>query len=151
MRLSVGFRRDFEWWKRFGKSWNGIEAIPPPVSVPATWLGTDASGDCGLGLFMCGLGIHIPLPLTASANLSEHERELIIAETELIALVLLVALAAPSFRGHHLLVPCDNTVAIAWVARGTARRPRAMRALRMLWPHSGALSSAFVRSLHLFC
>jgi hypothetical protein len=58
---------------------------------------------------------------------------LIIAETELVALVLLVALAAPSFRGHHLLLPCDNTVAVSWVTRGTSRRPRAMRALRVLW------------------
>jgi hypothetical protein len=133
--LSQGFREDMAWWQRFAQKWNGVEAIPQPVSIPWRWLSSDASGDKGLGLFLCGAALHIPLPLDLlrSRVVANDERDLIIAETELIAAVLLVALAAPLFSKEHLLVGVDNTVAISWMDKGTAPRPRAMRALRLLW------------------
>jgi hypothetical protein len=133
--LSAGFRADLAWWSRFAKTWNGIEAVPPKVSVPWRWLTSDASGEHGLGVFLVGAALHMPLPLDyrRTADVPDAERELIIAETELIAAVLLVALAAPLFPGEHLLLGNDNQVAIAWLSRGTASRPRAMRALRLLW------------------
>ena len=135
VHLTEGFRADLRWWIRFARAWNGVEAIPPPVTVPYHWLCSDASGDHGLGLFVCGAGVHVPLPLSRldSSDAPGAERELIIAETELIAAVLAVALAAPLFPGEHLLIGIDNTNAISWIDRGTARRPRAMRCLRILW------------------
>ena len=131
--LSHGFRADMAWWQRFAHSWNGAEAIPPPVTVPWHFLSSDASGEHGLGIFLLGAGLHIPLPLHLLNQSTGEERDLIIAETELVAAVLLVALAAPLLPGEHLLVGIDNTVALSWIDKGTARRPRAMRALRFLW------------------
>ena len=136
--LSAGFQSDLRWWRRFALKWNGVESIPPPISIPWRWLTSDASGEHGLGIFVCGAAVHVPLALdllkdqssTASSN---EERELIIAETELIAMILLVAVAAVLFPGEHLLLGADNTVAIAWFDKGTSPRPRAMRALRLLW------------------
>ncbi len=135
--LSAGFRSDLAWWKRFALSWNGVEPIPPPVSIPWRWLTSDASGEDGIGVFICGAAVHIPLPLSMFQLCGKPDSadgtELIIAETELIGAVLLVALAAPLFRGEHLLLGVDNTNAISWMSKGTAPRPRAMRALRLLW------------------
>jgi hypothetical protein len=131
--LTAGFRSDLAWWKQFAQAWNGIEPIPPPVSIPWRWLTSDASGDQGLGLFCCGAGVHIPLPLSQFKQRDSIEARLIIAETELIAAVLLVAVAAPLFRGEHLLLGIDNQVANSWMDSGTSSRPRAMRALRILW------------------
>lgn len=135
--LSSGFRSDIRWWKRFALKWNGVESIPPPVSIPWRWLTSDASGEHGLGVFVCGAALHIPLPLhilkSRSSGLIPTESEMIIAETELIAMVLLVAVAATLFPGEHLLLGADNTVAISWFDKGTSPRPRAMRALRLLW------------------
>ena len=131
--LTSGFRSDLEWWRRFAQNWNGVESIPPPVTVPWRWLTSDASGDRGLGVFCCGAALHMPLPLSQSTATDEAEKQMIIAETELIAAVLLVAFAAPLFGGEHLLLGIDNQVAISWIDSGTARRPRAMRALRILW------------------
>lgn len=131
--LTAGFRADLQWWKRFAQAWNGVEPIPPPVTIPWRWLTSDASGDHGIGVFCCGAALHIPLPLSHLHAKEQSELELIIAETELIAAVALVALSAPLFRGEHLLLGIDNTVAISWIDSGTAKRPRAMRALRVLW------------------
>lgn len=135
--LSAGFRSDLRWWKRFALKWNGVESIPPPISIPWRWLTSDASGEHGLGIFVCGAAAHIPLPLNQLKSLkpdsSNEEADLIIAETELIAMVVLVAVAASLFPGEHLLLGADNTVAISWFDRGTSARPRAMRALRTLW------------------
>ena len=129
--LSFGFRCDLEWWLRFASGWNGIEAIPPAVSRPASWFYSDASGEEGLGLFFCGAGIHVPLPLASVS--SPAESDLIIAETELIAAVVLVALAGSLCPGQHVVLGVDNTVAIAWIDKGICSRPRAMLALRILW------------------
>jgi hypothetical protein len=136
--LSAGFQSDLRWWKRFALKWNGVESIPPPISIPWRWLTSDASGEHGLGVFVCGAAVHVPLPLDVLKNRSSkivtnEEQELIIAETELIAMVLLVAVAAVLFPGEHLLLGADNTVAISWFDKGTSPRPRAMRALRLLW------------------
>ena len=49
--LTAGFREDLLWWKRFAQNWNGVEPIPPPVTVPWRWLTSDASGDHGIGVF----------------------------------------------------------------------------------------------------
>lgn len=130
--LSSGFRADLAWWRRFAQAWNGVEAIPPPVSVPWRWLTSDASGEHGIGVFCCGAALHVPLRLE-SVTANDSEKELIIAETELIAAVVLVALCAALFAGEHLLLGIDNQVAISWIDSGTASRPRAMRALRVLW------------------
>jgi len=153
--LSSGFRADLAWWAAFAQRWNGIELIPPKVSVPWQWLTSDASGDEGLGLFCCGRAIHVPLPLSlvrSRATSESAESDLIIAETELVAAVLLVAMAAPMFPGKHLLVGIDNTTAISWIDRGTARRPRAMRALRVLWRIQALfrvhVSTRYIRSEH---
>jgi hypothetical protein len=140
------------WWQEFAQKWNGVEAIPQAVSIPWRWLSSDASGDKGLGLFLCGAAVHIPLPLDLlrSQVVAKEERELIIAETELIAAVLVVALAAPLFPTEHLLVGIDNTVAISWMDKGTAPRPRAMRALRLLWRiqahHRVSVSTRYIPS-----
>lgn len=131
--LTAGFRSDLLWWKRFAQRWNGVEPIPPPVTVPWRWLTSDASGEHGLGIFCCGAALHIPLPLSQASASDENEQHMIIAETELIGAVILVALASPLFSGEHLLLGIDNQVAISWIDSGTARRPRAMRALRVLW------------------
>jgi hypothetical protein len=136
--LSAGFQSDLRWWKRFALKWNGVESIPPPISIPWRWLTSDASGEHGLGVFVCGAAVHVPLPLDVLKNRSSkivtnEEQELIIAETELIAMVLFVAVAAVLFPGEHLLLGADNTVAISWFDKGTSPRPRAMRALRLLW------------------
>lgn len=131
--LSSGFRRDLEWWRKFAEKWNGVEVIPPPVSIPWTWLTSDASGEHGLGVFCCGAGLHIPLPAGLLQKLIQTDTDLIIAELELIAAVLLVAFSAPLLQGEHLLLGIDNQVAISWIDSGTSRRPRAMRALRLLW------------------
>ena len=136
--LSAGFQSDLRWWKQFSLKWNGVESIPPPISIPWRWLTSDASGEHGLGVFVCGAAVHIPLALDLlkeqpCSRSSELEQELIIAETELIAMVLLVAIAAVLFPGEHLLLGADNTVAISWFDKGTSPRPRAMRALRLLW------------------
>ena len=128
--LSHGFRHDLQWWRLFAHTWNGVEAIPPPVSVPWHFLTSDASGEQGVGVFALGAGLHVPLPLALH---DADDAELIIAETELIAAVLLVALVAPLLAGEHILLGVDNTNAISWIDRGTSRRPRAMRALRVLW------------------
>ena len=133
IRLSAGLRRDAAWWRNFASSWNGVEPIPPDVTLPASLFGSDASGTDGLGIFVAGLGIYIPFPL-ATVPANPEENALIIAESELFALTVLVALVAPHLRGHHILVPVDNTNVVSWVTRGSARgRPRAMRALRILW------------------
>jgi hypothetical protein len=135
--LTAGFRSDLRWWKRFALRWNGVESIPPPVSIPWRWLTSDASGEHGLGMFVCGAAVHIPLPLTQLWNhgseSSKEEQQMIIAETELVAMVLLVTLASALFPGEHLLLGADNTVAISWFDKGTSPRPRAMRCLRLLW------------------
>jgi hypothetical protein len=136
--LSAGFQSDLRWWKRFALKWNGVESIPPPISIPWRWLTSDASGEHGLGIFVCGAAVHIPLALDLLKDrpvgeYSKEEQELIIAETELIAMVLLVAVAAVLFPGEHLLLGADNTVAISWFDKGTSPRPRSMRALRLLW------------------
>lgn len=132
--LSAGFRADLAWWQQFAHAWNGTEAIPPPITVPWHYLSSDASGEDGLGVFLFGAGLHVPLPLRAAVEAADDgDRDLIIAETELIAAVLLVSLAAPLVPGEHLLIGIDNTVALSWIDRGTARRPRAMRSLRFLW------------------
>jgi hypothetical protein len=131
--LSNGFRADMSWWQRFAHSWNGAEAIPPPITVPCHFLSSDASGDRGLGVFFFGAGLHIPLPLNLLDQSDGDEHDLIVAETELVAAVLLVALAAPLLPGEHLMIGIDNTVALSWIDRGTAKRPRAMHALRFLW------------------
>ncbi len=150
--LTAGFREDLLWWKRFAQHWNGVEPIPPPVTIPWRWLTSDASGDHGIGVFCCGAALHIPLPLSQFKAESEAELDLIIAETELIAAVILVALAAPLFRGEHLLLGVDNTVAISWMDSGTAKRPRAMRALRVLWRLQALyrvhVSTRYIRSEH---
>jgi hypothetical protein len=148
--LSAGFRSDLAWWQKFAQAWNGVEPIPPPVSIPWRWLTSDASGDSGLGVFCCGAAVHIPLPLSSMQNQDAIEANLIIAETELIAAVLLVALAAPLFRGEHLLLGIDNQNAISWLDSGTSSRPRAMRALRILWRLQALyrvhVSSRYIRS-----
>lgn len=131
--LSHGFRNDMAWWQQFAHQWNGTEAIPPPVTVPWHFLSSDASGGEGIGVFLFGAALHIPLALAQHSSNDEQEQELIIAETELIAAVLLVALAAPLVPGEHLMLGIDNTNAVSWIDRGTCRRPRAMRALRVLW------------------
>lgn len=129
--LSAGFRADLAWWQKFALGWNGVESIPPPVSIPWRWLTSDASGGEGIGVFCCGAGIFMPLVIAPGTD--RTEADLIIAETELVAAVLLVACAGPLFGGEHLLLGVDNQVAISWIASGTASRPRAMRALRILW------------------
>ncbi len=131
--LTGGFRADLLWWKRFAQAWNGVEPIPPPVTIPWRWLTSDASGDHGIGVFCCGAALHIPLPLSQFKPKDDNELELIIGETELIAAVTLVALSAPLFRGEHLLLGIDNTVAISWMDSGTARQPQVMRTLCVLW------------------
>ena len=150
--LTAGFREDLLWWKRFAQNWNGVEPIPPPVTIPWRWLTSDASGDHGIGVFCCGAALHIPLPLSQFKAEDKAELDLIIAETELIAAVTLVALAAPLFRGEHLLLGVDNTVAISWMDSGTAKRPRAMRALRVLWRLQALyrvhVSTRYIRSEH---
>ena len=135
VHLSAAFRADLQWWKRFAQVWNGVEVIPPAISVPWRWLMSDASGKSGLGIFLCGAALHIPLPVSMFGTLTTTAEPdpLIIAETELIAAVLLVALAAPLFGGEHLLLGIDNTNAISWIDSGTCRRPCVMRALRLLW------------------
>jgi hypothetical protein len=133
VRLSAGFRRDAAWWRTFASSWNGVEPIPPDVELPPSLFGSDASGLDGLGIFVAGLGVHVPFPLGVS-GLSGAEKDVIIAESELFALTALVALVAPHLHGRHILVPVDNTNVVSWVSKGTAKgRPRAMRALRILW------------------
>lgn len=133
IRLSAGFRRDAAWWRTFASTWNGVEPIPPKPRLLPSWFGSDASGLHGLGLFVAGLGIHLPLSLETTMA-SDLEKQLIIAEAELFALVALVAIIAPHLQGEHVLIPVDNTNVVSWVSRGTARgRPRAMRALRILW------------------
>lgn len=132
VRLTASFRADVDWWNCFAQKWNGVEPIPPPITVPWRWLTSDASGDGGLGVFILGTALHVPLPLSAGASWDAAEEALIIAETELVAAVLLAALAAPLMRGEHVLIGVDNTVAISWLDSGTSRRPRAMRALRAL-------------------
>lgn len=133
IHLTAGFRADVRWWHRFAQRWNGVEAIPPAVSVPWRWLNSDASGETGIGLFLCGAALHVPALLTSVHPGASNERDLIIAETELVAAVMLVALSAPLLTGEHVLVGVDNTVAISWLDKGTSPRPRAMRALRFLW------------------
>jgi hypothetical protein len=129
--LSAGFRADLAWWQKFALGWNGVESIPPPVSIPWRWLTSDASGGEGIGIFCCGAGIFMPLAIAPRSD--RPDADLIIAETELVAAVLLVACAGPLFGGEHLLLGVDNQVAISWIASGTSSRPRAMRALRTLW------------------
>lgn len=154
VHLSAAFRADLLWWKRFAQAWNGVEVIPPAISIPWRWLTSDASGESGLGVFLCGAALHIPLSLSIfgePARTAEHD-PLIIAETELIAAVLLVALAAPLFGGEHLLLGIDNTNAISWIDSGTCRRPRAMRALRLLWRIQALyrvhISTRYITSAH---
>ena len=130
--LSAGFLSDIRWWLEFASVWNGVESIPSPVSVPAVWFSSDAAGGTGIGIFLCGAALHIPLPITLPVPKGDDEA-LIIAETELIAAVLLIALAAPVFGGKHIAILMDNTNAIGWLTNGTSRRPRAMRCLRVLW------------------
>ena len=62
--LTGGFRADLLWWKRFAQAWNGVEPIPPPVTIPWRWLTSDASGDHGIGVFCCGAALHVPLPVS---------------------------------------------------------------------------------------
>jgi hypothetical protein len=98
------------------------------VLSPWRWLTSDASGEHGLGIFVCGAAVHIPLALDLLKDrpvgeCSKEEQELIIAETELIAMVLLVAVAAVLFPCEHLLLGADNTVAISWFDKGTSPRP----------------------------
>lgn len=130
--LSAGFLSDMRWWLEFASSWNGVESIPPPVTVPAVWFSSDAAGGTGIGIFLCGAALHVPLPVTLPLPEGVDDA-LIIAETELIAAVVLVALAAPVFGGKHIAILMDNTNAIGWLTNGTSRRPRAMRCLRVLW------------------
>jgi hypothetical protein len=67
--LTAGFREDLRWWKRFAQNWNGVEPIPPPVTIPWRWLTSDASGDHGIGVFCCGAALHMPLGDTTADKL----------------------------------------------------------------------------------
>ncbi len=133
VHLTAGFCADLLWWKQFVQAWNGVEPIPPPVTIPWRWLTSDTSGDHGIGVFCCGAALHIPLPLSQFKPKDDNELELIIAKMELIAMVTLVALSAPLFRREHLLLGIDNTVTISWMDSGTARQPQAMHTLCVLW------------------
>jgi hypothetical protein len=149
--LSAGFQSDLRWWKRFALKWNGVESIPPPISIPWRWLTSDASGEHGLGVFVCGAAVHVPLPLDVLKNRSSkivtnEEQELIIAETELIAMVLLVAVAAVLFPGEHLLLGADNTVAISWLGHISSSTSHARSQIAVA--HSSHISCAHYGAIH---
>ena len=127
--LSDGFRADAAWWRKYAARWNGIAAIPPRVSIQIQFASTDAASQ-GLGVFLFGTGFSFKFKKQISV--AGKDSEVIIAELELIAVALLVAMAAPKLAGRHIVIAVDNTNTCSWIHSGTAKRSRVANALRFL-------------------
>ena len=124
IRLNAGFRADLAWWNEFLSQWNGISFLPPPSHLPITAITSDASGSWGCGAWFGNSWFQVQWDARAQS--------LLIAEKELLPIVLACAAWGHLWRGSQVLCRCDNQVVVACLRSRTSKVKGIMHLLRCL-------------------
>ena len=121
---------DLRWWRLFLGQWNGQALILDGQKILAPDLASDASNNAVGAVFHNQVIYQVLTPLQKAWHINEKE---------LFAFLVAVREWGPSFsRKHVKFVPrvgaqIDNTTAMIWINKGTAKSKVAMHMLRELF------------------
>ena len=126
--LSVEFRKDIRWWRKFAEQYNGISIIPNNfVYDPDVVFATDSCLS-GCGGVTKSHFFHREFP----SNIIELELD--INCLELLAIFLCLRLWAHQWKGSRLQIFCDNQTAVLAINSGRAlNTPFIAHILRNIW------------------
>ena len=124
IRLNKDFLSDLTWWNIFAKHWNGAALISGSHDNDII-LTTDASGSWGCGAW-CG---------TAWFQLQWNAKSqcLQIAVKELIPVLIASFLWGDKWRGHNVLLYCDNEAVVLILNKRYSKDPYMAHMLRTLF------------------
>ena len=124
IRLNKGFQADLAWWNLFLEKWNGVSFLLPPAHLPRVRMTSDASGSWGCGAWHGSAWFQV--------TWDHRSLPLLIAEKELIPIVLGCATWGQRWSGHLVECFCDNQVVISCIRSRTSRHKGIMHLLRCL-------------------
>ncbi|MEW8546115.1 MAG: hypothetical protein AB2693_21555 [Candidatus Thiodiazotropha sp.] len=135
--ISLGVRKDIEWWSHFMQMFNGRSAVldQQPIICAFTDACEDAAG-ASFGTDWLYFNWHTDWPEVAHFHINEKE---------VIAVTLAAQRWAPLWKNKRIIIHSDNSVTVASVNKGTSKNKVIMQCLRHLfW-----LSASF--NFHLSC
>ena len=125
--LSVSFRKDIAWWKKFMEKFNGVWFIPSTIwSEPDVYLSTDS---CLRG---CG-GIAHNEYFHSSYPEFILKQDLPIHQLELLAVLVGVRLWGKRYAGQKVQIYCDNESAVTVINSSRTKDKFMATCLRELW------------------
>ena len=126
VHLNHEFKSDLAWWQTFVDTWDGLGMMK---SVAANWtprftFSTDASGSWGCGACWGDKWIQCAW--------NGMWQDVSIATTELLPILLAVAMWGVFWWGNQVLVQCDNMAIVQIIATNTSTDPVIIHLLRRL-------------------
>ena len=127
IRLNKECKLDIERWRSLLPNWDGVYFfdLRDWAPVPDLFLGTDASGSKGYGVFYSGEWFN--------GSWSDAQQSLSIAYKELFTMVIACHVWGSKWRDHRIQFCCDNQGVVAVISSGTFKDTRLMQLLRELF------------------
>lgn len=136
LRLTEDMKLDLLWWRDFSARWDGRAIFIDPLPVSPLQFQTDACTGVGCGAFFDGKALQISWKDAPRSLEGVHINIL-----EVYPALLAAREWGHLWKGRHVVVWTDSTVAVAAFNRGTSTTPIVMEWLRELF---------FLSALHNF-